>query len=320
MRGMRQPCQSHKEIAMTISIVIPTYNGERFVEQAIQSVLNQTRQPDEIIISDDNSTDNTLEICNRYSDRLNIFCNPKGPSGFVNGWNNAISHASCEFISILHQDDILAPAFLEEIEKAYRQYPDVKHLVSNCNYIDGNGDTIRQSTHLSGETRKYSGAEYAEIYTIRGYDHINRCPGVVTHRDIFKVCKYRPEAGHIADDDFFMRVGNYTDVVCVHKPLAFYREHTASETGHLSYLEINLRLLENYYFQIGELDKNPILTYKVKDYIRREECKFIRRVLVMSIRKRNLRFFNQAVIFLYKATIRDSGKNIPLLLRKHKPQ
>lgn len=304
---------------MTISIVIPTYNGERFIEEAIRSVLGQTRQPDEIIVSDDNSTDRTLEICSRYYDRVKIFSNPNGPSGFVNGWNNAISHASCEFISILHQDDILAPTFLEEIEKAHELYPDVRHLVSPCNYIDGNGDIIRESTHLSGDITKYSGSEYAEIYTLRGNDHINRCPGVVTHREIFKVCKYRPEAGHIADDDFFRRVGNYTDIICMHKPLAFYREHDGSETGHLNYLEINLRLLKDYNFQISELENNPILTDKVKDYIRREECKFIRRVLVMAMRKRQFRYFNQAINFLFQATVRDKGKNIPLLLNKHKP-
>lgn len=305
---------------MTISIVIPTYNGERFVEQAIRSVLNQTRQPDEIIISDDNSEDNTLKICSQFSDKIKIFTNPQGPSGFVNGWNNAIAHTTCEFISILHQDDILAPTFLEEIEEAHKLYPDVRHLVSVCNYIDENGDIIRKSTHITGDVKKYRGYEYAEIYTIRGYDHINRCPGVVTHRDIFKVCKYRPEAGHIADDDFFMRVGNYTDVVCIHKPLAFYREHNASETGHLDYLEINLRLLRNHSFQISEFKNNPILTDKTKDYLRREECKYIRRVLITSLKKRELSFFNKGILSLIKVSIRDRGKNIPLLFHRHKQE
>ena len=75
---------------MTISVVIPTYNGSRFVESAIQSVLNQTRPADEIIISDDNSKDNTLEICSQFGDKVKIYRNENGPSGFVNGWNNAI--------------------------------------------------------------------------------------------------------------------------------------------------------------------------------------------------------------------------------------
>lgn len=77
---------------MTFSIVIPTYNGEKFVAQAIESALAQTRPADEVIISDDNSTDGTLRVCEHYKDRLKIFVNCKGPSGFVDGWNNAIAN------------------------------------------------------------------------------------------------------------------------------------------------------------------------------------------------------------------------------------
>lgn len=303
---------------MTFSIVIPTYNGEKFVAQAIESALAQTRPADEVIISDDNSTDGTLRVCEHYKDRLKIFVNCKGPSGFVDGWNNAIDKASSDFISILHQDDLLAPTFLEEIEVALSLHPDVKHIVTPCNYIDENGDIIRESTHLSGDTKRYSGSEYAEIYTVKGYDHINRCPGVVTHRDIFKKCPYRKEAGHIADDDFFMRVGNYTDVVCIHKPLAFYREHSGSETGHLDYLAINLRLLKNHFFQISEFKSNPILTQHTKLYLRKEECKYIRRVMFYAIKKRKAYYLKESFKYLVLATIRDKGRNIPLLLSRHK--
>lgn len=302
---------------MKISILIPTYNGEKYIEQAILSVLKQTRKPDEIVISDDNSTDQTLDICKKYSDRIKIFTNPQGPSGFVNGWNNAIAHASCDFVSILHQDDILDPTFLEEIEHAYQQYPEIKHFVAPCNYIDGEGNTIRKSRHLNGQTRLYKGNEYSNLYALNGSDHINRCPGVVTHQDIFKKCSYRPEAGHIADDDFFMRVGNYTDVVCVHKPLAFYREHSESETGHLDYLTINFRLLRDYYFQISEFKNNPILSQQTKEYIRKGECKFIRRLLIRSICACKLKYTFQSLKFLGKAIIRDRGRNLPLIFHRH---
>lgn len=108
---------------MTFSIVIPTYNGMLFVEKAIQSALAQTRKADEIIISDDNSTDDTLAICKKYKSQIKIYINPNGPSGFVNGWNNAIQYCTSDYIAILHQDDIFAPNFLEEIEHALNIYP-----------------------------------------------------------------------------------------------------------------------------------------------------------------------------------------------------
>ena len=101
---------------MTFSIVIPTYNGEIFLANAIESALSQTRPADEIIVADDNSSDSTIDIASRYADRVRV-CRHEGPSGFVNGWNKAIAYAKCDFIAILHQDDLLHPDFLKEAER-----------------------------------------------------------------------------------------------------------------------------------------------------------------------------------------------------------
>lgn len=287
------------------------------MRQAIESALYQTRSADEIIISDDNSTDNSLAIARSYEPRVKVFTNSAGPSGFVNGWNNAIAHATGDYISILHQDDLLAPEFLEEIEKAAIANPDVMHIVTPCNYIDVEGKIIRESTHLSGETRRYTGTEYADIYIQQGSDHINRCPGVVDRRDLFDECRYREEAGHIADDDFFMRVGNYTDIVCIHRPLAFYREHKSSETGHLKFLQLNLRLLHDHAYQIEHFPDNSCISPQSQEYLRIEENKYIRRILIRSLQTLKLNYSAKAFGYLAKATIRDKGKNLKYLFKKH---
>lgn len=251
---------------MKFSIVIPSYSGERFIENAILSALNQTRPADEIIVSDDNSTDNTIKICSKYSDKVKIYKNPTGPSGFVNGWNNAISYATGDFISILHQDDILDSKFLEEIEKAINICPDVKHFFTPCYYIDINGNIIETPKYCTGEIKRYSGREYVAAYQNIGKPHIHRCPGVVTHRDIFKVCKYNPNAGHIADDDFFYRIGQFTDVVGILKPYASYRIHKFSETGHLKNAELVSRLAHDYIYQLHQWHGNDFLTKKEFKY------------------------------------------------------
>lgn len=251
---------------MTFSIVIPTYNGADFVEQALLSALAQTRSADEIIVSDDNSTDNTVAICQRYSNRIKVYQNPQGPSGFVNGWNHAIAKATGDYISILHQDDLLAPTFLEEIEKALIIYPNAKHLFAPCNYIDRNGKSLQEPEYCTGEIKKYTGREYVRVYQTVGHPHIHRCPGVVTHRDIFKVCQYREEAGHIADDDFFYRVGMYTSVVGVLKPLASYRLHEKSETGHLDNTQLVRRLAHDYCYQVKQWLGNSFMGEKEFKY------------------------------------------------------
>lgn len=269
---------------MTFSIVIPTYNGADFLVKAIESALSQTRPADKVIVSDDNSTDTTLDICRRYGDRVKVFINPQGPSGFVNGWNNAIAHASSDYISILHQDDLLAPTFLEEAEEALRRNPACKHLFACCNYIDGSGKVTDMPEICDGTTRTYDGKQYVKAYRKQ---HIHRCPGVVTHRDIFRVCKYRAEAGHIADNDFFFRVGQWTDVVGILKPLASYRQHDKSETGHLGDLELSKRLLHDYDFQIRHFKENSLFDKDDYCYFLYWKYRYFRRVIGYGLKHKD---------------------------------
>ena len=280
---------------MTLSIVIPTYNGARYVAKAIESALEQSRPADEIIISDDNSTDDTIEICKTYGEKIKIYKNLKGPSGFVKGWNNAICLASSDYISILHQDDLLAPTFLEEVEKALNKYPDARHIVVACDYIDGEGQYIKSSPFNDGNIYLLNGKEYIYKYVFTEGGHIHRCPGVVTAKSIFKECKYREEAGHIADDDFFMRVGNYTDVIAIAKSLASYREHSGSETGHLSHLELVSRLQRDYIFQCHYGKLNPLFDAKLRNRYRRGVIMYSRWLLIGGLKEIKLRYILRGI-------------------------
>lgn len=295
---------------MRISIVIPTYNGSKYIREAIESALNQTRPADEIIVSDDNSSDDTLKICNNYSDKIKIFKNPNGPSGFVNGWNIAIRHAKSEFISILHQDDILAPNFLEEVENAYNLYPEVKHFFASCNYIDAEGSTIRQTmNNYPNELKFYSGQEYAETYELFP-NHIHRCPGVVTSKEILEKSPYREIAGHIADDDFFMRVGNWTNVVGILKPLAYYREHNGSETGHLDILKLNKRLLRDVHFQLKHRLENPMINDRIANYLQDMETRYIHRVCVFGLKRCNVKYIFTGIKYWFTLDHKKGFRNI----------
>lgn len=280
---------------MKFSILIPTYNGSLFLEEAINSALNQTRTADEIIVSDDNSKDNTLEICHKFKDKIKIFCNENGPSGFVQGWNNAIKYATSDYICILHQDDRLKPTFLEEIEKMALKNPDVKHFFTPCDYIDGNGDIIRTTLLEYGGTIRYKGIDYVHAYMQQGCPHIHRCPGVVTHKDIFKLCQYRKEAGHIADDDFFYRVGQYTDIIGVLQPLAQYREHQESETGHLKEKERINRITNDYIFQLTEFDNNKLFDDICKKYLKQQLKIISEREIDYAVKKSDCDVFESSM-------------------------
>lgn len=235
---------------MIFSIAIPAHNGESFIRYAIESALSQTRNADEVIVIDDASADTTAEIAKGYGGRIIYLFNKKA-TGFVDAWNRAIELAAGDFVTLLHQDDILHPDYLKHIEKTVEKFSKVKHFYSACNYIDRKGNVIKTPPEpYSLEPVLYSGREYARNYLngVITNNHIHRCPGVTTQRKLLiEECTYRKEAGHIADDDFFLRVGAFTDVVGISHPLAGYRHHKGSETGRLDLL--SLKLAEAYLFQ-----------------------------------------------------------------------
>lgn len=272
---------------MKFTIVIPTYNGADYIEEALLSAINQTRKADAIIVSDDNSTDDTLEICSRYKDKVSIYKNENGPSGFVEGWNNAIQLVDDGFIAILHQDDLLASTFLEEAEKALTQYPNVKHFFVPCNYIDSRGEHLCELNFCDGSLNLFSGISYVDLYRATRNPHLHRCPGVITHRSIFDVCTYRREAGHIADDDFFYRVGQYTDVVGLLKPLASYREHAKSETGHLEHVKLISRLANDYLYQVEQSMYNKCISTDTYGFFSYWAEKYVLQEFVYAVSNRD---------------------------------
>src|ERR1700712_1052931 len=89
-----------------VSVCIATYNGAGFIDKQIGSIINQLKQEDEIIISDDNSTDETITLIEAFADaRIKVFKNKLKP-GPVGNFENAITHAQGEIIFLADQDDI----------------------------------------------------------------------------------------------------------------------------------------------------------------------------------------------------------------------
>ncbi len=105
------------EIAPLVSICIPTYNGEAFLEEALDSVLEQTYENYEVIISDDASKDNTIQLVEQFKERCvkPVFVFEHEPSGIGANWNHSVNKANGEYIKFLFQDDTLEPDCLEKM-------------------------------------------------------------------------------------------------------------------------------------------------------------------------------------------------------------
>ena len=117
-----------------ISVVMSVYNGEKYLREAMESILNQTFTDFEFIIVNDGSTDNSLKIIKSYNDeRIRIINNEKN-IGLTQSLNKALKQAKGEYIARQDADDISLPNRFEEQIKYFEKYPEVA-LVGTSAYI-----------------------------------------------------------------------------------------------------------------------------------------------------------------------------------------
>ena len=97
--------------SLTFSVGIPTYNQAEFLEETILSLLNQTRPPDEIVISDHHSTDRTPEIIEKYAKQVRGVKPPPGVN-LTGQYNFTLMSQTCDWITLLSSDDVARPELL----------------------------------------------------------------------------------------------------------------------------------------------------------------------------------------------------------------
>lgn len=104
-----------------------TFNGEEFIHQQLASILGQLNENDEVVVSDDGSTDGTLTIIRSFEDdRIKLFRNPNKRSPILN-FQNTLLHAQGEYIFLADQDDIWFPEKVEQVLKTLQTYDLVVH-------------------------------------------------------------------------------------------------------------------------------------------------------------------------------------------------
>ena len=145
-----------------ISVAMATYNGEKFILQQLDSIKNQTCPPDEVIICDDQSNDNTVAIINQYIEKNHlgqkwkVIVNDKN-LGYIKNFLNAISCTSGDYIFLSDQDDIFYPNKFQIMSDFFDKHPDCVLINANYEIIDENGnlhETYR--TKARGKRKKTS--------------------------------------------------------------------------------------------------------------------------------------------------------------------
>lgn len=132
-----------------ISVCIATYNGSRYIKEQVDSILAQLEALDEIVVCDDQSTDDTLSILEEYGDsRIRVIRNPER-LGYVRNFEKALRLARGRYIFLSDQDDIWIPGRAKKMLSVFDELPNAELVASNFDKIDSQGKFIGHAWGLS---------------------------------------------------------------------------------------------------------------------------------------------------------------------------
>lgn len=183
-----------------ISVVMPVYNAEQYLDEAIQSILDQTFIDFEFIIINDGSSDSSLEIIRQFERQdERILLLDKNNGGIVEALNFGLSIAKGKYIARMDSDDIAYPNRFEEQLKAFGDNPEIDLVYTDTKLIDKNGNTVCDSWRPNLEKTLLN----LEINTFVPH------PTVIFKKDsVLRVGCYTKERPHAEDLDLWLRMLN----------------------------------------------------------------------------------------------------------------
>ncbi|MEL7038617.1 MAG: glycosyltransferase [Cyanobacteria bacterium J06592_8] len=200
-----------------VSVIIPAYNGSRYISQAVESVLSQTDCDFELIVVDDGSTDNTAEILQDYRDRIRYFSQQN--QGVAAARNRGIQEAKAELISLLDQDDIFLPHKLAEQTACFQAFPNAGFVNSGWRLIDAEG-------HLISDIKLWHYFPHLDLKTLIVHSPILPSAMMFQRRWWQKVGGFNSRFNGVDDLEFVWRLAlRECQAVWLEKVTVGYRQH-----------------------------------------------------------------------------------------------
>lgn len=212
-----------------VSIVIPVYNSGKYLEEAIKSCLNQTYSNIEIITVIHDSTDNSLEILKKYSEKIRII-EKQNMTNAYSAVNLGIKEMKGEWFKFMGADDVLYPYSIEELVFETKKFQDLTKIIfySNFDYINSKSEVI--ATKKERDVSHISQFDQNVLLLEKIYGNINS--GII-HKSVFdKYGFFNEKYDLTADYEFVLRLclkyGFHMHLIS--KNLLKYRMHRDSES------------------------------------------------------------------------------------------
>ena len=188
---------------MKVSIVIPVYNAEQYLDECIHSALDQTYSNTEIIAVDDGSTDSSAEMLKGYADRVRVFSKPNG--GTASALNHGYRKMTGDWFKWLSADDALKPHAVGALAGAARSlgWPDDRIFYARYDFVDDRGKRAGRLRSIEPDHNGKTDFERNAILLHHFYGNGNTS---MFHRSIFERCGlFDEKIGFAEDYEFWLR-------------------------------------------------------------------------------------------------------------------
>jgi glycosyltransferase involved in cell wall biosynthesis len=248
-----------------VSVVMPSYNHAAYIHQAIESVLEQTYPNLELLITDDGSSDDTINVIRRFNDpriKLHIFEQNKGACLAT---NDGIERAKGEFICIINSDDFWCQDKIEQQLKIFEEKPYLAAVFAYANFVDEAGVSFQQANKPS----------YANIFIqenrdrgewLRKFFFDGNClchPTIMIKRECYQMLgMYDNRLRQLPDFDMWVRLLSKYDIYILAKELINFRVFADGSNASSPTLENDIRVINEHYF----ISKNIFNTIAIDDF------------------------------------------------------
>lgn len=259
-----------------VSVIIPVYNGDKYLRNTIESVISQTFSDWEIVAVNDGSKDQSLRILEEYSQRSDIrfkFINIKN-AGVSNARNIGVRHSEGEYLAFLDQDDKFYP---DKLDKQIRLIKDSSYglVYSNYSVMNSDGEIICQK--LMEDKKLKSGKIYDELL----YFNFIAISAVILPKSVYLELDGFDTSYNLCEDfDLLLKIARIYPVAVVKEPLMVYRDYIGSNT----YQKIGT-LIQEYYLILNNQEKSRayiLLSHPVKSAILFFKFQFLRLKSILS--------------------------------------
>jgi len=241
-----------------VSIIIPVYNSGKYLEETLEAALNQTHSNIEIISVIRPGKDNSMEILESFSDKIEIISRPNIKQ--FGAFNLGIKEMKGNWFKYLSSDDVLYPNAIEELISGTKNYPDNKKIIYYSNFDVMNSEGKIYEERILPDDNKQ------EIFeqNIRLLDGFYGNPNTsMIHKEAFnKYGLFNEDFEIVGDYEMWLRLCILNDfrLSLVPKKLLKYRKHKNS----VSYNDLSIKQNEKVCkFILNQLDKEKRLEYKI---------------------------------------------------------